>query len=289
MQPKCSQSKPMSFKQIKRSNKWTRVRRRFIKKESIKTKGNLHCNYCLTQVYLTHSDSNKVISIDHFVPISKGGDCYSEKNLRISCVPCNGSKTDLLFADWINYLGEDGFNRLKDKKIDLKLTTGNNLWTSLKVLGSFSEIFKNHFIRHSSSTKTLLVSESIARSSLFFNNQNEIILSLSQSLDEVTKQHAIRVVKNIIAGNINPKEELRFSLFIKGKMAYLKSNKKIGGFYLSIIVKNKTVTIGRSQELGAVYNESQIKLTKKIKKAIYIFINKITSWGLVPYDSAATN
>lgn len=53
------------------------------------------CPYC--------GESNKKLTVDHVVPISKGG-TNSIENLIPCCGSCNSSKGNKSMEDWINYL-----------------------------------------------------------------------------------------------------------------------------------------------------------------------------------------
>ena len=55
-----------------------------------------NCCYC-NQAYT--DDNTK--SMDHIIPISKGGD-HKDENINICCVNCNYSKSALLLQEWIN-------------------------------------------------------------------------------------------------------------------------------------------------------------------------------------------
>ena len=61
--------------------------RRMLRTLLFKRDGN-HCTYC--KLTLSH----KTATIDHVVPISKGGSRKSFPNLVLSCEPCNREKAD---------------------------------------------------------------------------------------------------------------------------------------------------------------------------------------------------
>ena len=72
------------------------------------------CEYCLSQArYSTQS-----FSVDHIIPISKGGDC-SLDNLALSCQGCNSHKYNKIIAiDPLTYTDVPIFNPRINKWID---------------------------------------------------------------------------------------------------------------------------------------------------------------------------
>ena len=55
---------------------------------------NPRCFYCNRKLRLSEA------TIDHFIPLSKGGSRRKE-NERLACIDCNASKADKSFKDWI--------------------------------------------------------------------------------------------------------------------------------------------------------------------------------------------
>lgn len=72
--------------------KWLRVRDEYLR-TLLETYGILWCEYCGTYVYLIKNKNpnmtNKVATIDHYVPLAQGGALYAESNFAVSCWPCN--------------------------------------------------------------------------------------------------------------------------------------------------------------------------------------------------------
>lgn len=56
-----------------------------------------NCYICNNETYKNATDKNKLRTIDHVIPISKGGDS-SIDNLRICCYPCNIEKSDSIIT-----------------------------------------------------------------------------------------------------------------------------------------------------------------------------------------------
>jgi hypothetical protein len=82
------------------SNQWRKVKKRFIFNELNRASGYLFCVYCEKEVFINPPDPNLKVSIDHFIPLSLGGEQYNFNNLRISCTPCNTQKSNMMFDDW---------------------------------------------------------------------------------------------------------------------------------------------------------------------------------------------
>lgn len=51
------------------------------------------CFYCYESLAASK------LTIDHIIPLSKGGDPYSFKNLVVSCSRCNGLKANKMFSE----------------------------------------------------------------------------------------------------------------------------------------------------------------------------------------------
>lgn len=72
--------------------KWLRIRDEYLR-SLLETYKILWCEYCGTYVYLIKNvnpnKTNKVATIDHYIPISQGGPLYASSNFAVSCWPCN--------------------------------------------------------------------------------------------------------------------------------------------------------------------------------------------------------
>lgn len=105
-------SKPK--KNIKDSAKWLQFRDGFVAKQS-----KIECHYCKVQLmsdapkmpcklkdHIFKRNNNvpkdKQATIDHVVPLSKGGAEYDETNLVIACHSCNGKKADKTLEEFEN-------------------------------------------------------------------------------------------------------------------------------------------------------------------------------------------
>jgi len=90
--------------------KWMGFRKEFIH-EQLLEKGELTCSYCgrndLVEGFheFEKKDLNNKISnlatIDHIVPLSKGGDKYLKVNCCIACKKCNRKKGNKVLTDFI--------------------------------------------------------------------------------------------------------------------------------------------------------------------------------------------
>jgi 5-methylcytosine-specific restriction endonuclease McrA len=63
------------------------------------------CIYCGLQFEKRSTDRTKRKTIDHLIPISKGGS-HAEYNLVICCQSCNSAKSSKDFSDWVEELAE---------------------------------------------------------------------------------------------------------------------------------------------------------------------------------------
>lgn len=83
--------------------------RNFLSKE-LRIKGVLKCTYCTGTNLIVQYDSSKYISptkkatIDHVIPLSKGGKMYDTNNLVIACERCNSKKGNMGFEEFLNSL-----------------------------------------------------------------------------------------------------------------------------------------------------------------------------------------
>ncbi|NJO64035.1 MAG: HNH endonuclease [Richelia sp. RM2_1_2] len=73
--------------------------RQFLKRELEKC-GSLTCHYCNRTNLIIENEGMKVpqrnkATIDHVIPVSKGGNRFSKKNIVVACGRCNGSKGDM--------------------------------------------------------------------------------------------------------------------------------------------------------------------------------------------------
>lgn len=83
--------------------KWKRFRRKILNVNRLKN-GVLTCWHCgkedlnakVGQLINQHNDA----SIDHLVPMSKGGKRYDVNNVVVSCFECNNTKGNLSLAEF---------------------------------------------------------------------------------------------------------------------------------------------------------------------------------------------
>ena len=77
---------------IHKGRLWLKFRNRFVR-EKQRTEG-LICHYCKSELCWNDfgKPKNKRVTIDHVIPLSKGGDKWNKKNLVIACETCNREK-----------------------------------------------------------------------------------------------------------------------------------------------------------------------------------------------------
>jgi 5-methylcytosine-specific restriction endonuclease McrA len=72
--------------------KWL-VFRDIVLKEVLAKEGSLTCHYCKQENLLMESvDLDFLATLDHVVPVSKGGKVYDRANLVVACHNCNNNK-----------------------------------------------------------------------------------------------------------------------------------------------------------------------------------------------------
>ena len=75
---------------------WLIYRRRFLK-DTKRAAGDLVCHYCgKKNLRINTRDTQKIATVDHVHPKSKGGAEYSRANLVVACHSCNQKKKDKL-------------------------------------------------------------------------------------------------------------------------------------------------------------------------------------------------
>ncbi len=80
---------------VKRGNPPTKIRRKYVREDSLDCllrDFERRCAYCLTHSRFVSGDES--FQVDHFHPTSKGGSKTNYDNLFLSCVRCNGNKSD---------------------------------------------------------------------------------------------------------------------------------------------------------------------------------------------------
>jgi 5-methylcytosine-specific restriction endonuclease McrA len=75
--------------------------------EVLAKEGHLKCTYCPKDNLQIEFDGmkiprNKMATIDHIVPISKGGEIYDYSNLCVACARCNNKKSDYDLQTFLN-------------------------------------------------------------------------------------------------------------------------------------------------------------------------------------------
>lgn len=75
-------------------------------KSVLRETGSLCCVYCQKNNLIIEDEGMYVKShvkatIDHIIPVSKGGEVFSTKNVVVSCEKCNQLKDDLTLQDFL--------------------------------------------------------------------------------------------------------------------------------------------------------------------------------------------
>lgn len=71
---------------------WMKFRDKYLGAQR-KLHGMLTCFYCnKTNLKIDTANEDMRATIDHFVPVSKGGPVFEESNLRVACYNCNQTK-----------------------------------------------------------------------------------------------------------------------------------------------------------------------------------------------------
>lgn len=66
----------------------------------IRNKGILTCEYCWNQCQIHSPDKGSFATLEHIIPISKGG-TYAYENLKVACRQCNHEKGSLDTGEFI--------------------------------------------------------------------------------------------------------------------------------------------------------------------------------------------
>ncbi len=72
----------------------------------LKNRGHLACTYC-GKMHLKIEDKNMIVphntkaTIDHVVPLSKGGRMFDVFNIVVSCSKCNSRKGDMILLEYL--------------------------------------------------------------------------------------------------------------------------------------------------------------------------------------------
>lgn len=80
-------------------------------RQAIAAEPELSCMYCGNRVYRRQAQGKKKrqwASLEHIVPVSRGGHPSDRANLGISCEPCNNEKADMMPEEWALHRRETG-------------------------------------------------------------------------------------------------------------------------------------------------------------------------------------
>lgn len=80
-----------------RYEKWLEFRE-IVMERILKRHGTLTCQYCGKQHLDKDAPRNNfnLATLDHFIPLAKGGGRYDPENLIVACYPCNNKKENRL-------------------------------------------------------------------------------------------------------------------------------------------------------------------------------------------------
>ena len=87
----------------------------FIKKDLMANKSNDRCCHCGAKISFNHKKNTKKATIEHFVPLSKGG-TNDIKNLIALCEDCNKKKGNLIYYpdDYLSYIQKKYFIEVRE-------------------------------------------------------------------------------------------------------------------------------------------------------------------------------
>lgn len=78
---------------MSQANEWLEFRKVFLSRFDVLT-----CKYCGKSNLEAETDClSQLATLDHVIPLSKGGPRYDEQNLVVACFKCNSKKADKLF------------------------------------------------------------------------------------------------------------------------------------------------------------------------------------------------
>lgn len=85
----------MSLKKRNKPGSWKRFKNKFIALK--KYEGELRCEYCEVELDMTVDSTHpQSVTIDHIIPLSKGGKLKDRDNMVMACEDCNMKKADKL-------------------------------------------------------------------------------------------------------------------------------------------------------------------------------------------------
>ena len=88
---------------------WWDFRTKYISREKIRRQSCYqYCQYCGRKMKFSNKKTTKLhATIDHVMPISQGGERFSEGNLRLVCRRCNQEKANKTLLQYLTYLIRD--------------------------------------------------------------------------------------------------------------------------------------------------------------------------------------
>ena len=92
----------------------TALRRKVIRHWWV-TLGQRRCAYCCCQMHFTHQHKQQA-SVEHIIPLSKGGSRLDAKNTLLVCTTCNSNRGDKPFDSFVKGLPRESWllNKYKE-------------------------------------------------------------------------------------------------------------------------------------------------------------------------------
>ena len=79
--------------------KWMDFKAEYLKHLLI-SMGIIRCHYCQMKLEVTKVRKKRQVTLDHVVPISKGGKIYDPSNIVPACRKCNNNKSDTVLETY---------------------------------------------------------------------------------------------------------------------------------------------------------------------------------------------
>jgi len=103
-----------------RTSRWTKLRAAILRRDPL-------CRYCAAR-----GRAEAATTVDHIVPVARGGAFWSQDNLAPACLSCNSSKADQPLDEWMAQgcdLG--GYGGFWDQKIQTGFSAPDRVRPSL--------------------------------------------------------------------------------------------------------------------------------------------------------------
>lgn len=98
------------------TSRWTKLRASILRRDPL-------CRYCAAR-----GRAEAATTVDHIVPVARGGLFWSGDNLAPACASCNYSKADTPLDEWLaGGCGTDGFGSFWDQKNQTSLAAQDRM------------------------------------------------------------------------------------------------------------------------------------------------------------------